>query len=224
MDNSETLKLGPDPLASLSAEQKILAKTLQPYAYSELERIYQKGKSFAYYTDAETAYKILKNNEIWLRKTSVMNDIREIEYGFNLLRDAVKKNKEGLKQILDTISLRLFESLIAEFDSWWPRTSTSTFIACLSEHNPDSAVLDEDKNGRLSMWRAYGRSSGIAFIMNNGPFLRPSSALKAYASPVSYLTEEEFDTRFSSWMTGLGQQIDLFKRLPPGAVQELTCH
>ena len=37
--------------------------------------------NFVHYTNANTAYKIIKNEEIWLRNVRGMNDYREIDYG-----------------------------------------------------------------------------------------------------------------------------------------------
>lgn len=65
---------------------------------------------------------------------------------------------------------------------------TDTYLACVSEH--DDA---EDTFGRLSMWRAYREATGVALVINNAPFLRLSNALKAYASPVAYLTAKGFE-------------------------------
>src|SRR5690606_28877157 len=69
---------------------------------------------------------------------------------------------------------------------------TGTYLLCLSEH-----VNDEDATGRLSMWRAYGRGTGVAIVMNSAPFLGGSDVLKAYTSPVAYLSDETFVEEFA---------------------------
>ena len=44
-----------------------------------------------------------------------------------------------------------------------------TYLTSISEHRNK-----EDTFGRLSMWRAYGETTGVALVMNNSPFLTPS--------------------------------------------------
>jgi hypothetical protein len=59
----------------------------------------------------------------------------------------------------------------------------NTFIASISEHEHD-----EDINGRLSMWRAYGHPSAKAAVVLNIPF-EPHGATKGLnlmLSPVYY--------------------------------------
>jgi hypothetical protein len=199
------------PFSNFTSEQLKFSEVLQPYAFSEICRVDNEAKSFVYYTTSETAYKILTKNEIWLRKTSLMNDFREMVYGYDLLAKSVKQNKDRLMKILNTIAPNLFEDIIEQFDNWWPETYSNTYIACISEHNPTSSFLDEDQNGRLSMWRAYGNKSGVAFVMNNGPFLRPSSALNAFTTPVAYLDERLFEAKFTQWMAGLESNLDVFR-------------
>ena len=43
-------------------------------------------KYFAYYTTADTAYKIIKNKEIWMRNSSLLNDYKEVKFGDEMVR------------------------------------------------------------------------------------------------------------------------------------------
>jgi hypothetical protein len=80
---------------------------------------------------------------------------------------------------------------------------SDTYITCFSEHDNS-----EDLIGRLSMWRAYGQSTGVAIVINGGPFLRPTHALKAYSSPVAYLTPLEFEQQFDLLLDGIEGETD----------------
>jgi hypothetical protein len=77
----------------------------------------------------------------------------------------------------------------------------------------DPCLLEprEDLFGRLSMWRAYGQSTGVAIVINGGPFLRPTDALKAYASPVAYLTPIEFEKQFELLLDGIDSEADFLR-------------
>jgi len=63
------------------------------------------------------------------------------------------------------------------------------------------------------MWRAYGGSTGVALVLNNGPFLRPSDALKAYTSPVAYFSPEGFTQHFNKIVDAMEEHEDLLKEL-----------
>ncbi len=59
-----------------------------------------------------------------------------------------------------------------------------TYLLCVSEHEHS-----EDTFGRLSCG-AYSESTGtFRYVMNSGVFFNRSNALKAYASPVAYLSD-----------------------------------
>lgn len=84
----------------------------------------------------------------------------------------------------------------------------------VSEHGSDD--VDEDRYGRLSMWRAYGGATNIAFVFNSAPFLRPSNALNAFTSPVLYKDIEGFKLDFLELVESLETAEDLLAALPPG--------
>lgn len=156
-----------------------------PYADRQLQRIGKKSR-FAYYTNAETARRILANEEIWMRDTYDMNDAMEIEYGFDCLHTAFDDDalKSRFMTVLDDCAEGLADEILQRFDSWSPHLKTHTFIACVSKHRSR-----ENHHGRLSMWRAYGGRSGVALILNAEAMLKISSrALGAYSSPVGYMT------------------------------------
>lgn len=177
-------------------EELFLLGIFHPYMLRRFQHASKSNAKFVHYTTADTAMRIFENEQIWLRNTSCMNDFMEIEHGFSCLNAAYKKHHELVKTSLGTLFSGIAEKLEKKFNEWLPHFRTDTYIAYVSEHGNENTGDEEDRIGRLSMWRAYGGSTGVAIVMNNGPFLRRSSALNAYTSPVAYLGEVEFENEF----------------------------
>lgn len=147
----------------------------------------------AHYTTESTLMQIIRNKEIWLRNTSRMNDSMEIKYGVNGLVGAFAENgnarrfREFLMYVFDgdTSYVDKIFNLILErgyIDQY------ITYIACLSEHHaqPDD---HEDKYGRLSMWRAYGNTSGVSLLFRPSILKLPEGVI--FFSPVEYWEQDE---------------------------------
>jgi hypothetical protein len=71
------------------------------------------NQRFVYYTTADTAVKIIKNKEIWMRKSHLMNDYREIEHGFDCLHKAYKNHGSKMRSIFDAMFPGFCERLAA---------------------------------------------------------------------------------------------------------------
>lgn len=147
----------------------------------------------AHYTTESTLMQIIRNKEIWLRNTSRMNDSMEIKYGVDGLVGAFAKNgnamrfRDFLMYVFDgdTSYVDKISNLILErgyIDQY------ITYIACLSEHHaqPDD---HEDKYGRLSMWRAYGNTSGVSLLFRPSILKLPEGVI--FFSPVEYWEQDE---------------------------------
>ena len=191
----------------LPSEQERLIKIFHPYAREQMSRVRSEGTRFVHYTSAEAAVSILKNKEVWMRKSSCMNDFMEVKHGLACLHNAyMNKYGEKFKSSMN----RIFEGLSSEieqpFDSLTPLIDANTYLTCVSEHNDG-----EDTFGRLSMWRAYGKTTGVAFVMNNAPFLTPSTALKAYTSPVAYLNDKDFGEELGKVAENIVREADFLK-------------
>lgn len=132
---------------------------------NKVSKLFYDNKKLVHYTSAIVAREIIEKEELWLRKTIFMNDYSELTYGKqyfdNLLEDpeimVILNNI--LKPFLDhndnVVDFKvIYHALINGIEK-------KTYISCLSEHLPE-----EDTIGRLSMWRAYGNSSGIALVIN----------------------------------------------------------
>lgn len=163
--------------------------------YFRDKRIFAKnnGQRFAHYTSAESAIKMLENGEVWLRKSSVMNDFSEIEFGWSNLHAAWNSpTGDKLKSLLDGMfegSVKTIENL---FDQEIANIRASTFLTCISEHDH---LSEEHFYGRLSMWRAYGN---VALVLSPDVFMRETAGLlQAYSNPVDYHTPQSFQVAFA---------------------------
>ncbi len=131
---------------------------LLPNKWQEDDGLDPANTPIAHYTTAETAMKMIKSEEIWLRNVRVMNDYSEIAYGLDLMARAWDSTAgEVFKQVANSCFsgvIDLLDRSLGLAQRTWPYLDHH--IACFSIH--DSA---EDQRGRLSMWRAYG---GIALV------------------------------------------------------------
>src|ERR1700751_16912 len=162
-----------------------------------------------YYTRAETAEKIIRNRRIWMRKAICMNDFSEIQYGLSCLYKAYGSDDgKRLKTILNSLFSGLCPEVEKLFDDWTGHLKFDTYLTCVSEHKED-----DDTFGRLSMWRAYGGTNGVALVMNSDLFLSivPSEVLKIYGSPVAYFDEMEFMNRFNEVVNNVERDQDFLK-------------
>ena len=171
------------------------------------------GSKFAYYTNASTAVEIIRNREIWLRNALIMNDYSEILYGLKLFRNALI-SPAGQKYIkaLNSIELNFFDKTMGWFDFWEKTILTDTFIICLSSHFPS-----ENRNGRLSMWRAYGNT---ALVVNSSPFLNENSNSGIYSLPVNYWNQDDFDGELSTVAKQIDENICYLQNAEESLIQQ----
>jgi hypothetical protein len=163
-----------------------------PWARRQFDALRERNGKLAHYTTAEVALSIIQNRRVWMRNAQTMNDFSEIEHGKFCLFTAYQSDPgQKLQAVLERVHPGFCKDLGDRFNSWLPAFENDTFLTCFSEHSND-----EDKLGRLSMWRAYGRSNGVALILNNRPFVDPSDALRAYTSPVAYFSQAQFHHHF----------------------------
>jgi hypothetical protein len=179
-----------------------------PYSMERTLEAVRKNQRFVYYTSADTAMRIIRSQEIWMRKSHLMNDYREIEHGFDCLNRAYGKYRDRMASVLDDLFPGFCERLETQFNNWLPHFRTDTYITCISEHDPL-----EDQHGRLSMWRAYGGGAGVAIVVNGGPLARPTQALKAYTSPVAYCSDKDVEREFLRLIKNIEDNVEFVKSL-----------
>ena len=197
----------------LTAEQQRLYQIFHPVAAAQQAVAFSESERtrFVYYTRAETAMSIVKNKQIWMRKSMCMNDFSEVQYGLQRLTEVYLNSETGknFRSLLD----RLFDGIRPEieqlFDKCRSHLLLDTYITCVSEHRNE-----EDTLGRLSMWRAYGGMNGVALVMNNAPFqaTEPSDVLKIYASPVAYFDAQKFAEKFGEVVRNIEDEASFLKQ------------
>lgn len=171
------------------ATQKF-CQIFQPGLLEETMAVKAEHKRLVYYTSADTAMKVLRNQELWFRNATVMNDFSEISYGLGLIQ-AVFSGPEGarFREAVEDIfpdTIKRAEKLLSGWEHDW---KFETYLACVSIHNPE-----EDKRGRLSMWRAYGDT---ALVVNNTPMTAVTDLLAVFSIPVLYISIEGFTEHLS---------------------------
>lgn len=162
-----------------------------PGLIEQIGSVITEGKRFVYYTSADTAMKVLRNEELWFRNATVMNDFSEISYGLELIRSVFsgpegKRFRDAVEGIFDG-TIEKVEEFLSGWESDW---RLETYIACVALHDPT-----EDTRGRLSMWRAYGDT---ALVVKNTPMTAVTDLLAVFSMPVLYLSEHEFTEYLSN--------------------------
>jgi hypothetical protein len=193
--------------------------TFLPNFYRESERLRRNGTRFAHYTSAATALSIIDKATVWLRSTSVMNDFSEVHHGHDCIVNALNNVSIRARMItaLNQVSRGLFDEVEKDFLEGEPDRLRNSYMIAVSEH--EGINNREDLYGRLSMWRAYGGKTNVAFVFNSTPFLNTSDALNAYTSPVLYADREIFERYFIEVLTGLESDIPYLRSLGKEAVR-----
>lgn len=191
----------------LTEDDLRLYAIFHPFAFGKLMEMQRLGSKFVHYCSAEAAFHIIKSGKMRLRNAAVMNDFMEIEHGGACLASAWHGDEgQRFKAIVDGIFPGISGEVANLIDGWSPSAKNETFITCLSEHDPT-----EDGLGRLSMWRAYGGTSGVAVVLNPRVFLTPSSAVPAFTSPVAYLSEQTFKWEFSKVADNIEANVEYLR-------------
>ncbi|UFW81013.1 MULTISPECIES: DUF2971 domain-containing protein [Rhizobium] len=190
---------------SLSADDIRNFQIFYPYALGKTLEALTSGHSFVHYCSSTAAASMIQHQQVWMRNATWMNDSSEIAHGKACLAGALESDAAAeLATVLDGCFTGLTDHLLEVLNSWIPHFEQETYITCLTEQLPD-----EEQMGRLSMWRAYGAGSNpVAFVVNSGPFLRPSDALDAYTSPVAYLSPAQFIERYTQVAKNIVDNIE----------------
>lgn len=170
------------------------------------------GARFVHYTSADNALNIIRTKRLWLRNTLCMSDFREVQHGFEILQRffGVPEKKEAFKAALEPSAPGVADEAITLFDQWFNATRLHTFIASVSEH-----LTEEDANGRLSMWRAFGNSAAprVAIVIRVPQFSGGAARLNLMFSPVAYLTEGETHDVINTVIRNITATRDYLKSL-----------
>jgi hypothetical protein len=195
-----------------------LENIFQPWASERRRLVYgspQSGENpvgrFVHYTSAENALKIITDKCIWMRNATCMADYREVQHGFDsLLRFfSNQEKKKAFIEALEPCYSGVAVEAIGRFDQWWNHIQLNTFITSISEHDKS-----EDINGRLSMWRAFGRNIGrVAFVLNVPWKSDVGDSLKIMFGPVGYPTEDEIQSQLLQVIENIKTNGDLIRTI-----------
>ena len=180
-----------------------------PHTVLRIGELVHEGAWLAHYTNADTAVKLLRNGEFWLRNALTMNDPSEIRYGFSLLDDAHGKVQITLNKLAVDLFGATLDEVTKGYHTLIQNTYTKTFIGCLSEF---SEKLDPESLGRLSMWRAYGGDCGVALIINPNPIVQATSRMAVRTFPVRYSESVNVLKDYRDLIDRLEANRDVIKR------------
>lgn len=184
------------------------------------QRVANFNKHLAYYTSAATAISILENKKIWMRNVRCMNDYSEINYGIQLMKKVFCSGRDPITDALGDQG-KVWESTKEIFFSSLPLKGETilrkrVYITCLSEHAPE-----EDDLGRLSMWRGYGRGTGVAIVLNPDTFKSDFDRFNLFSAPVEYWDESSLSAHVEKIAQCLQPHLDIIKQIPEQLQQVL---
>lgn len=191
-----------------------LQAIFHPYAVRQMQDFFNKQPDqtarFVHYTSAEAALRIIEKKRIWMRNVTCMSDYSEVQHGFRILDGVFLSNRfhrSAFNEALDACAPGAAEEAIALFKSWWADISLNSYITCLSEHDDK-----EDKNGRLSMWRAFGEHLvGIAIVLKVSSSLLNAGVFNLVVSPVAYLPKEDVEREFKRVLANITGECAFLK-------------
>lgn len=165
---------------------------LMPYATARRKKLKESDGRFVHYTSASSGLNIIRTRSLWLRNTTAMADYSEVQHGNRVLG-----THPNLPPLIETLNRELAgvgDDARTLFQQWWNDIQFQTFLASISEHDPS-----EDQHGRLSMWRAFARTSARVALVFKFPII-PGFAqpLRLLLSPVAYFTPEELSLELAA--------------------------
>lgn len=194
---------------------KLIESTTFSDINNKINKLLNSNKKLIHYTSATVAREIIEKEQLWLRKTIFMNDYSEITYGKQCLENLLNEPKilNKLKNLLKKFPIQKnsnnLDKLKSIYYDFVNDIEKRTYISCLSEHLPG-----EDTIGRLSMWRAYGNSSGVALVINP-KFLEEETIILGnlfITVPVIY-SEEDFKKIFIKILSNIENNINCIQKL-----------
>lgn len=164
-------------------------KSVSDFLFEDIKKddVYEQTRPIlAHYTSLSTLENILKNDEVWLSNPLFMNDLDEVRFGMLNGFDMVKLNKSIIESLGSEDRFSAFISNFNHyFDNFIEENAMDTYVLCLSEHNAD------DRDGVLSMWRAYASNgNGAAIVVDTSKL--PSDDDSAFVvAPVRYSSSQD---------------------------------
>lgn len=173
--------------------------------------LYDKNEfyTFAHYTSADSALKIINSKCLWMRNATAMSDYSEVQHGFNLMNNFLinENNKKKFSDSIDKLDPNLTQKAIDKFNTWWNDIRFNTFIASLSEH-----PKHDDPNGKLSMWRAFGAGKpSVALILKIPKYSEIAKKLNLMFVPAMYTLD--LSVEFNQVVTNIKNNDSFLKKI-----------
>jgi len=194
------------------------AKRQREQAYASLKEagVTDGQLRFVHYTSAEAALNIIRTKRLWMRNTTCMTDYREVLHGFDILNKffSDKSKTDAFVAALDACVHGAAREALELFRTRWNDVRFTTYVTSISEHDQD-----ENRHGRLSMWRAFGGSAVRVAIVIKVPRLSQGSlALSLLFSPVAYLSEDEVHALIQEVIKNIEANCDFLRTVDRDAV------
>ena len=146
-----------------------------------------------------------------MRNVLCMNDYSEVNYPYQLFKKIFHSKSLLRKRFHDAFQIAgedydfFFTKHVDELAGF---NRFQLFVTCFSEHS-----VKNDANGKLSMWRGYGKNRGVAFVLNKGIFCSDFSALETiYTTPVEYLDEKGFRNKIHEFIISVVSSKSVLER------------
>src|SRR5215207_9602838 len=92
-----------------------------PFAMAKTDAARQSGMRFVHYSGAEAALGMLRNREVWMRKSSCMNDFSEVQHGRHCLLETWHgPTGRRFQGALNNLFPGVCEEITRLFDHWLP--------------------------------------------------------------------------------------------------------
>lgn len=142
-----------------------------------------------------------------MRNAAVMNDFTEVEYGLELLLASYQGPAGAeFRKAIEAAIPGTADKVADLFESYRWELRGETYLTSVTEHHPDENAL-----GRLSMWRSYGGSTGVALVLRPEAMSVPDESLAGFALPVLYADEPMFDDYLRRLAASIGQARDVIR-------------
>ena len=191
------------PRSALEAARAIFF----PYVAERKTELASRSIRLAHYCAAESAVSIIRNQEIWMRNAAVMNDFTEVEYGLRLLMESYQRGAGAeFRKAIDAALPGTVEKVDDLLESYRWELRGETYLTSVTEHHPTENAL-----GRLSMWRSYGGSTGVALVLRPEAMSIPDDSLAGFAHPVLYADEPAFEKYMLRLADSISQGRDFIR-------------
>lgn len=128
------------------------------------EQFFAKYPNIFHYTNIDGLRGIIKNQVIWATCYQFLNDITELEYAYDIIKNWREKDNKFTHNLPQEDLKKLIE-LVSKTEKELARTNI--FISSFSAHEENSF---EFENGMLSQWRGYGKEQGFALVFDTKIF------------------------------------------------------